>query len=264
MADARGPWLSDEAKARIRAEEAARLQAQLEEQYRQEVRAELERELAESTAPTDHERPALPMTGARPVDMPADRVRVMTAVDPNRAAAPVRDTIPHQPIFEAAEDVRPSRPSQLSQPLRRSRLWRWALGAVVLGAGLIVLGVVAGGTPEGAAKGEAIELRPSGPAVEVGVFGEEVGDIAGERWERGPDGHIVVTPRAPVMSLEDFAREHAESEGEPRWPIPENPPLEELARRAEEERARPKMEIIPIAPPGGDGEVIIEFPQDPE
>lgn len=241
------PELSDEAKARIRAEEEARIQARLEEEYRHAVRAELERQLAAERAPTDVERPALTMPGAPIVRVPSsggaggersERVRILPALDAHASRA-------EEALLPAADGgaSSPVAPRPSTRLARRSRLWWAALVCGLAGLGALVVALVGWPRPSSGAGEMEREVPPSGVIV-LGGEGElrasdllDEGDgagLAGEDWRVGADGRIEVVPRPPITSPAELAREHAEEPGRPRWPVPDNPPLEQIYQRIDE------------------------------
>ncbi len=240
------PELSDEAKARIRAEEEARIQARLEEEYRQAVRAELERQLAAERAPTDVERPALTMPGAPIVRVPSsggadtersERVRILPALDARASRA--------GPVSASAVEVgaSPEGAPPAARVARRSQLWWWALACVLAGLGAWVVALVGWPRASPSAGEMERELPPSGVIVLGGdgelratdLLDEDDGaGLAGEDWRVGADGRIEVVPRAPITSPAELAREHAEEPGRPNWPVPDNPPLEQIYQRIDE------------------------------
>jgi hypothetical protein len=224
------PRLSDEAKARIRAEEEARRRAELEERYRREVRAELEADLAAEEATTDVDRrPVAPRsTAPREVPPPAGRgehVRILPKVDP-AAARRAADVVASPLVAPELVAV----PVEMAR-VPRSRLWWLGAAMLVTGATALVAGVlISRDSPGDDDSTTALELDGDGELDASEAVADDAAELAGEAWVLGADGGIVVTPRAPLMSLDALRRELAEPAGEPRWPIPQNPPLDELLR----------------------------------
>ena len=272
---AKPPRLSDEARARIRAEEELRLQAKLEEDYRQAVRAELEAaaaaEVRRGSPVLDDVKDLLREAPSAPAQR-SEKVRVMpvlgapeaarkgaslpreaqpdiaslrdTAVDAPRrvappSAAPVEVHDAHDDDTDATDEV-----SSAAPPAHRTRLWWLAAGALLLGAAAIALGAIWRAPAQlAAATDPGIVLSPRGEPTPSATLDDDPAALAGEHIEMRADGTFHATPRAPLMTLEALRAELAEREGEPRWPIPPNPTLDELLRQPPPPE---DLELVPL------------------
>ena len=182
--------LSDEQKARIRAEEEARAQALAEERYRQQVREALAAEQQAALEARYREQVRAEIgTGAPTSGAPG----VPTAV-----AAVVAPTAP--------------RPAPSAGAGRAVGLWA---GAAVLAAGAITLGVVGftgGGSEAAVESGGGAEFGPP----DIVAAGEgALAPVAPARWDPAalgfegfevrPDGSVVKVPATGVRSLAALA-----------------------------------------------------------
>lgn len=246
--------LPEDVKARIRAEEEARFQAELEERYRQEVRAELNRGAAPKgvgAGPLPSVMVEPPRTGER-----AERVRVMPPVKVVRAP----------PAPRPARAAPPSEPAKPARVAGRAPLAAWSAGLITLGVVAIAIGLVLGRAPTATPTAREPE-RPALVAPGTGTpyelsdgsgLAPEPEDRIGARWEKGDDGVVRSVPTRAPATLAEARAELARPDGEPRWPIPPNPPLAELQRMHEQPPEPPTFG--PHAPHDGG----IEVPHVPE
>jgi len=211
--------LTDEQKARIRAEEEARATALAEERYRQQVRAELEaKQQAELEEAYRHQVRA--------------EIEGQPAVPGPPPATPT-PAPPPRPIAAAGAE-----PSGLGKAVG---LW---LGAGILAAGAIAMAVVAltGGSGEAAVDPGVpddgappdIVAAGDGALAPVAAAKWDPAALGFEGFEDGPDGAVRKVAAAPVKTFDEL-KASAETPRAPRTVVPESS-LSDLLDRAEKKK----------------------------
>ena len=209
--------LSARDKARIRAEEEARMRAEAEEAYRQQVRAELGAASAVPDAPG--ELPEPPAADAPLPEAPPRPSKAPSAPRPGRKPAPTRAA----PTHEAPASARP----------RGGAAW-WVAAGLTLAGGvaLVAWGLLEPAAPRSDADAEADELGP--PAVVAAATGPlapaeparwDPAGFGAERFEIGDDGVVTTVPAVPMRSFADLEAAAAADPGLRRVVLPEPPPL---------------------------------------
>jgi len=219
--------LSDDDKARIRREEAARIKALEEERYRAEVRAELEAELAGREG------------GDKPVVVKGSR-RVLEG----------EAFVWTEPPPEARAEVGRRAPKVAP--------W-WALAALLLAGGgaLLVFALLeGGGAGEGPRARDRVELslQAAGAFAEVARPPWEPGQLATDEYRVDEAGRVTSVPGRGLERFEDWRAAYETPPPVMRELFPERPTLPELEGRSGGrpfDASTPRLRLREDAGPGG-------------